>query len=219
MNETEAKDLKQKILDGLERLSVVIRADARRQAAPLGINAAQDAVLRLLRAHPEGLRVQALAGHLNVRQPTVTDSLFALERKGFIQRLADPADGRAIIVKTVPGAMSQVKAALPMHAAAAIAELRADEQTTLLRMLIKLIRSLQLRNAIPPQRMCVTCKYFRPYAHPKRDAPHHCAFVDAPFGDEALRLDCSDHEEAEGAVAARNWKSFVAPSTREEALT
>src|SRR5262249_54050062 len=143
---------------GLERLALVMRADARRSASPLGINAAQDAILHLLRARPEGLRVQALAGHLNVRQPTVTDSLLALERKGFIQRLSDPSDGRATIVKLAQGALANAKAAVSLHTAAAVAELSETEQTSLLKTLIKLIRSLQLRNAIPPQRMCVTCK-------------------------------------------------------------
>jgi len=219
MSQTEPTDLRQKILDGLERLALVMRADARRQAAPLGINAAQDAILRLLAAHPEGLRVQALAEHLGVRQPTITDSLSALERKGFIQRLADPADGRATIVRAASDALPQAKAAVSTHTAAAVAELSDEERTSLLKTLIKLIRSLQLRNAIPPQRMCVTCKYFRPFAHSKGSAPHHCAFVDAAFGDRALRLDCADHEEAGAGVAARNWKEFVARRASQEART
>jgi hypothetical protein len=28
------------------------------------------------------------------------------------------------------------------------------------------------------------------------EAPHHCAFVDAAFGDAALRMDCADHQDA-----------------------
>jgi DNA-binding MarR family transcriptional regulator len=198
-----------KILDGLERLSLVMRGDARRAAAALGINAAQDAILRLLLARPNGLRVQELANHLNVRQPTITDSLSALERKGLIERLADPDDGRAIIVQAAHNALPRAKTAMPMHTAAALAELSEAEQTSLLKTLIKLIRSLQLQNAIPPQRLCVTCKYFHPNVHPDARAPHHCAFVDAAFGDGALRLDCSDQEQAEAAEAARNWRIFV----------
>jgi hypothetical protein len=80
-----------------------------------------------------------------------------------------------------------------------------------LQILIKLIRGLQLRDAVPPQRMCVTCKYFRPNMYPGAAAPHHCAFVNAAFGAAALRLDCSDHEEAGAAEAARNWEIFAAP--------
>jgi DNA-binding MarR family transcriptional regulator len=131
MSETEPAGMRQKILDGLERLALVMRADARRSVAPLGLNAAQGAILRLLRARPEGLRVQALAEHLNIRQPTVTDSLAALERKGFVHRLVDPADGRATIVKAARDAMPKANAAIPTHIAAAVAELGEAEQTNL----------------------------------------------------------------------------------------
>jgi DNA-binding MarR family transcriptional regulator len=218
--QAEAADLRQKIVDGLERLAVVMRADARRSAAQHGINPAQDAILRLLRARPQGLRVQELARHLNVRQPTVTDSLSALERKGLIERRADPADGRAAIVKPVPEGLPlghPARTAELTQIAAALAGLSEAEQMGLLKMLIKLIRGLQLLNAIPPQRMCVTCKYFRPNMYPGAEAPHHCAFVNAAFADAALRLDCRDHEDAGAAEAARNWQIFAAPSAPQEA--
>jgi DNA-binding MarR family transcriptional regulator len=213
--QAEAADLRQKILGGLERLAVLMRADARRSAAQVGINPAQDAILHLLRARPQGLRVQELARHLNVRQPTITDSLSALERKGLIERRADPADGRAAIVKLgregLPLGQPARTAALS-QTAAALAELSEAEQRSLLKMLIKLIRALQLRNAIPPQRMCVTCRYFGPNMYPGADAPHHCGFVNAAFGAAALRLDCADHEEAGAVEAARNWEIFAATS-------
>src|SRR2546429_9752681 len=74
-----ASDLRQKILDGLERLAFVMRADARRSAAPRGINASQEAILRLLLSRNAGLRVQAIADHLGVSQPR-TRSLLWSER-------------------------------------------------------------------------------------------------------------------------------------------
>lgn len=208
MSRTEAANLRQKILDGLERLALVMRADARRNAAALGINAAQDAILRLLLSRHQGMRVQQIANHLKVSQPAITDSLSALERKGLAQRLPDPGDGRATLVNPARSIRTRNSRAQSSHAAAAIAELSEDEQTSLLTTLIKLIRSLQLQNAIPPQRLCVTCKYFRPHVHQDAHAPHHCAFVDAAFGDSALRLDCRDHQEADAPQAARNWKIY-----------
>ncbi|MGH6811684.1 MAG: MarR family winged helix-turn-helix transcriptional regulator [Methylocella sp.] len=197
--------MRERLLDGLGRLASVMRADVRRSAAPRGLSPAQDAILRLLLARPAGMRVSALAGHLGVRQPSVTDSVIALERKGLVCRQADPVDARAVVVKVMPNAWPQKAPDCPSHTAAALADLSETEQTQLLKALIKLIRSLQLRQAIPPQRLCVTCKYFRPNMHPEPEAPHHCAFVDAPFGDRALRLDCAEHEPAISADQARNW--------------
>ncbi|MGH6851926.1 MAG: MarR family winged helix-turn-helix transcriptional regulator [Methylocella sp.] len=208
--------MRERLLDGLERLASVMRADVRRSAAPRGLNPAQDAILRLLLARPAGVRVSALARHLGVRQPSVTDSVIALERKGLVCRQADPADARATIVKVTPEARMQPAAAVPSLAAASLADLSEAEQASLLITLIKLIRSLQLRQAIPPQRLCVTCKYFRPNVHPEPEAPHHCAFVDAPFGDRALRLDCAEHEQAGAPEMARNWNAFMTPRPRHE---
>ncbi len=201
-------------MDGLERIALVMRADARRSAAELGLNAAQAAILRLLERRPSGLRVQELARHLSVRQPTVTDSLFALERKGFVHRQSDSADRRAPIVRPARAEVAPrhiPKTGAASQIAAALDGLSAAEQAGLLQILIKLIRGLQLREAIPPPRMCVTCKYFRPNMYPGAEAPHHCAFVNAAFGAAALRLDCPDHQEAGVAEAARNLEIFAAP--------
>jgi DNA-binding MarR family transcriptional regulator len=207
----ETTALRDRLMDGLDRFASAMRADIRRSVASRGLNPAQDAILRLLLARPAGLRVRDLAGHLGVRQPTVTDSVIALERKGLVRRQSDPADARATIVKVTSDAVAQPAAAVPSLAAAALADLTEVEQVSLLKMLIKLIRSLQLRQAIPPQRLCVTCKYFRPNVHPGAAEPHHCAFVDAPFGNRALRLDCAEHEQARAPEMARNWNAFITP--------
>lgn len=41
-------------------------------------------------------------------------------------------------------------------------------------------------------RMCVTCTDFRPDVNDDPVRPHHCAFVDAAFGDGETRVDCAD---------------------------
>jgi hypothetical protein len=42
--------------------------------------------------------------------------------------------------------------------------------------------------------MCVTCRFFRPDAHPSSPRPHHCALVNAPMSNGELRVDCAEHE-------------------------
>lgn len=210
MSEMEPVSLRERILEGLERLASVIRADSRRSAAPRGLNPAQDAILRLLLTRPAGVRVSALAWHLGVSQPSVTDSVIALERKGLVHRQPDPQDARAVIIKAAASPQLPEAAVTTSQMAAALKELSEAEQVLLLKALIKLIRSLQLRQVISPQRLCITCKYFRPNVHPEPEPPHHCALVDAPFGDRALRLDCPEHIEAAAEEMARNWASFDA---------
>jgi len=57
--------------------------------------------------------------------------------------------------------------------------------------------------------MCVTCRYFRPNAHDDPERPHHCAFVEAAFGDRNLRVDCLDHDPAGAEVTEELWSAFV----------
>jgi hypothetical protein len=86
--------------------------------------------------------------------------------------------------------------------------LSAQEQAVLLKILVKLIRGLQLKGEIPVARMCVSCQHFRPHAHADADEPHHCNFVDAPFGDRALRIDCPDYVPAPASQAQEAWTAF-----------
>lgn len=83
------------------------------------------------------------------------------------------------------------------------------EQGVFLRGLTKMIRRLQLEGRIPIARMCVTCRFFRPYAHSQGSRPHHCDYVDAPFGDRELRLDCSDQQPLRPQESDRVWRAFV----------
>jgi hypothetical protein len=90
----------------------------------------------------------------------------------------------------------------------ALAMLSPDQQADLLQSQIRIIRSLQLAGAIPEQRICVSCRHFRPNAYPGAAQPHHCAFVNAAIGDRDLRLDCGEHEAADPALQSANWMAF-----------
>jgi hypothetical protein len=103
-------------------------------------------------------------------------------------------------------------AAWPDFLLEAVGELSTVEQATFLRALVSMIRTLQEKGRIPVARMCVSCRFFRPYQHDNPARPHHCAFVDAPFGDGELRLDCPDFRTAPDEQAAQTWLAFRAPT-------
>ncbi|MCO5156421.1 MAG: MarR family winged helix-turn-helix transcriptional regulator [Aquamicrobium sp.] len=200
----DAQDISQ-IVSGLGQVAAFVRMAGWREAEPLGLTPTQTACLSLL-AGRGASRVTVLARLLGVTQPTASEVVAALERKGLVERRRDPADGRAArIVLTAAGARIVRQTAQPPAALAhAIGGLEPGERAGLRRALAKTILSLQQQGAIEPQRLCLTCRFFRPYVHSDAEKPHHCAFVDAAFGDASLRLDCSDHEEAgpgEGASA------------------
>ena len=51
--------------------------------------------------------------------------------------------------------------------------------------------------------------YFRPRVHDDDQRPHHCALVDAAFGDRTIREDCPEHQVADEHLAEQNWKKFT----------
>lgn len=201
----------EELATGLGRLALFWRAASWQAAAVLGLNPTQGEILaRLARRGPE--RQAALAAALGVTAASLSDSVASLAAKGLVERRPDPADRRAVRV-ALTGAGRRAQAALPEAPEALLAVLETlpgAERGALLRGLTRIIRGLQEAGAIPVQRICVTCRHFRPHVHEDAAAPHHCAFVDAAFGDAGLRLDCADHETAAGEERARNWARFDA---------
>jgi len=194
---SQATNDSEQIAAGLERIAAYLRMAGWREAEPLGLTPTQTACLSFLRARGPS-RVGGLAQHLAVTQATASDALSALARKRLVERRPDPGDGRASLIHlTAEGRRIAADVARPPAALAQAAEALAPaEQAGMRRALSKMILSLQRSGAIEPQRLCLTCRFFRPYVHSDAQKPHHCAFVDAAFGDASLRLDCADHEEA-----------------------
>lgn len=200
-----------RIREGLSRLATAMRVDDWDRAKAVGLNPTQLAILTLLEGRREsGLGVKEIAAHLGVSQPTATDSINALERKGYLAKRPGETDRRTVrVVATADGiAVLHTADAGDGLAERAIGCLDDREQEDLLLTLIKMIRHLQETDAIPVQRMCVTCRHFAPFAHADAARPHHCHFVDAAFGQRDLRLDCRDHEEADPAFRAATRKAF-----------
>jgi DNA-binding MarR family transcriptional regulator len=204
--------LARRLRDGLERISLVMRADQWAIAGTAGLNPTQTHVLTFIAGRgAAGARVGAIAAQLGVTPPTATDSVAALVRKGLLTKSADAEDARAVTLR-VTGAGRDVVRAIGLAITAtekALDTLSLKEQADLLLLVIKTIRALQIAGALAPQRLCVTCRYFRPNVHDDARAPHHCDYVDAAFGAEALRIDCGEHEAMSADESEALWKSFT----------
>ncbi|GMV31634.1 MAG: hypothetical protein AMXMBFR59_37590 [Rhodanobacteraceae bacterium] len=200
----------ERIREALSRLATALRSDDWLRARAAGINPTQYAILECLHGRADGLGVKDIAFQLGVAQPTATDSIAALERKALVVKHASPTDRRAVHVAITQDGHDALRAGESVGgvAAAATAALSAADKEALLVLLVAMIRQLQEADAIPIQRMCVSCRHFRPYAHSDAARPHHCTLVDASFGQRDLRIDCRDHEPADPAFRAATWDAF-----------
>ena len=199
------------IAHALSRLAAFWRAAGWQSAGARGLTPTQVDILQHVAARGP-LRGGDLARFLGVTAPTLTDAANALVAKGLAQRCPDPDDRRANRLSLTDAGAGMIAALpdMPDPLRPVIAALPEAERGSLLRGLVQLIRGLQQAEAIPTQRMCVTCRHFRPHAHDDAARPHHCAFVDAAFGDAALRIDCADHGETTAGEGARIWARFAA---------
>lgn len=198
-----------RIAQGFARLALVLRSQAWKSAAGEGVTPNQGEVLQHLSEVPNGLKLAELASKLGVSAPTASDAVSALVSKGLLTK-AVGENKRSIRIALSPAGIDAAARAgdWPVFLAEIVATLDETEQTSLLTSLTKIIRQLQDQGHIAPQRMCVTCSHFRPFAHADAAQPHHCAFVDAAFGAADLRLNCPDHEPATADHSATTWQSF-----------
>lgn len=187
--------IERRLADGLTRLAAVARQLDWQTAAEAGLSPTQADILRFVANRPGGARLTAVAAHVGVRKATASDAVSTLEIKSLIRKQADAQDGRAVALKvTAKGA--RVATAWPSSFEPVVEGLSSDEQETLLALVIKMIRQLQHRELIAPQRTCVTCRHFRENVAPGTTSPHFCALVGAPMAERHLRVDCPEHESA-----------------------
>ncbi|WP_313529578.1 helix-turn-helix domain-containing protein [Shinella sp.] len=77
-----------------------MRADEWANANELGLNPTQLSILALLEGRKDGLGVKDIEAHLGVSQPSATDSINALEKKGHVEKRTGPTDARSVFIFT-----------------------------------------------------------------------------------------------------------------------
>lgn len=200
------------IVSGLLQIATFARSRQWQSGQALDLTPTQIGILRVL-ADRGPTQISKVGRFLGVTQATVSDAISALEAKGLVERKPDPQDARARLAhltregRTIASARHEV----PEELVDAFSKGDERDRAGLLRGLTIAIRHLQDTGAIQPQRLCVTCRHFRPNVHADPAKPHHCAFVDAAFGDAQLRLNCGEHEAAGAAEQSAAMRRSNAP--------
>ncbi|MBE3561928.1 MAG: MarR family transcriptional regulator [Ktedonobacteraceae bacterium] len=204
--------LASRVIAGLSKISLALKSQFWQEAGEQGLTPTQGQILAFLRSRIGACRLSELANGLAVTQATASEAIDALVRKGLVRKTRQAEDRRALALTLTPAGEAEADraAAWPDFLLGVVDVLSPQEQAVFLRGLIKMIRTLQERGQIPVAQMCVTCHFFQPYVYADAERPHHCAFVNAPFGDRDLRLACPDHQAAPVEEALRLWERFVA---------
>jgi DNA-binding MarR family transcriptional regulator len=192
-------DVDKKVVASLERLSQVLRVLLRKAAHERGLSPIQARFLVHLLFHgPELRRVGRLAEEFGLTPATVSEAVGSLEKKGLVNRDPWAGDGRVATLRlTLAG--EEAARGIATWANAVEGSLFAaspGEKEVVMRFLMDLIASLQTAGVVTVARMCVSCRFFRPDAHPDEEFPHHCALLDLPLARSDLRADCPEHELA-----------------------
>jgi len=210
--EKSTDPLPHRLASALSKVSVSLKRRLWRDASARRISPLQSQILAFLRQRPtHGATVTDITRMLGVSMPTASDVIAVLTRRGLLRKFRTESDGRVFnVMLTVRGRRrAEQVMGWPDFLLWAAELLPEEEQESLLRTLVKLIRSIQERGEIPVARMCVTCLHFRPNIHADLQRPHHCALVDAPFGDRLLRVDCNEHVPAPPEQQEQLWQAFL----------
>ncbi|WP_177320109.1 MarR family winged helix-turn-helix transcriptional regulator [Actinoplanes philippinensis] len=186
------------LLVGLARLGQAVRMEAWRNAGPHHLSPLQADIILLLHGRGGALRQGEIVTALASTPPTVSDAVKVLRKKELVDAGRDPGDARVMLLGLTPAGHDEA-ARLAIQSEKltdAVSALDPADFAAMLRGMTHLMRELQDRRAIPVSQMCLTCRFFVPQAHADPLRPHHCDFVDAPFGDAELRVTCPDHDPA-----------------------
>ncbi len=205
--------LPDRLVTGLSKIGLAMKSRAWRRKGRQGIGPLQIQVLTFLRSRPnQSATVSTIARELSVKLPTASEVIRTLVHKRLVRRRRREIDNRVVTVHlTSLGAKAgHVENRWPEILASATENLSMQEQVALLTALVKLIRALQLQGEIPVARMCISCEHFRQHIHAESDQPHHCAFYNVAFGDQAFRLDCPEYVEVPAEDPSNNADSHKA---------
>lgn len=210
--EKTSDPLPHRLASALSKVSVSLKRRLWRDAASRRISPLQAQVLAFLRQRPaHGATVTDITRMLAVTMPTASDVIAVLVKRGLLRKIRTEKDGRVFNVMLTARGRRRAEQVMgwPDFLLWAAELLPPEEQESLLRTLVKLIKSIQDRGEIPVARMCVTCAHFRPYVNQDSERPHHCELVKADFGDRLLRIDCQEQVPAEPEQLERQWQAFV----------
>jgi DNA-binding MarR family transcriptional regulator len=139
----------------LGRATAYIDAGLNSRLAEFGLTRAAWDVLASLRRSGPPYRLSPTQLYLALMRSSgaMSHRLAGLELAGLVRRVADPQDGRGLLVELTPEGVALVDRVAPLHLdneRALLAALSEAEQRTLAELLRKLLHALERKQPVPP---------------------------------------------------------------------
>lgn len=190
------ESIKQKIIAGIAKISLALKSKSWQNAGLQGLTPTQGQILALFstRSVPE-MRLSEVAKAIAITSATASAAIAIMVEKNLIEKRKARDDGRAITITLTPEGKRKAKQVSGWNKFLldAIDRLSFSEQKVFFSILLKTIQILQQKNQIPVSKMCITCRFFQPNTYSNSQYPHHCYFINTPFSDDNIRLECPDH--------------------------
>ena len=208
--EANNQPVEQRMAVALEKVAQALRHHAWREGTRDGVTPAQGQILAFLRQH-QGATLGEVAATLGLRAATASEMVRTLEQKKLVSKSRRLDDARALELHLTASGKKLASRTIQWLdlLADVVSDLSREERSVFLRAILGLIRGMQKNGYIQQVRMCLTCQYFKPYAHDDEQRPHHCLLVDEAFGDLDLRVECPDQVSASEEKAKISWKVFA----------
>ena len=179
------------ILAPLERLARLMRAGEHEG----GLNPAQWEALRYLaRANRFSNSPIALTRFLGSTKGTISQTIKALERKGYITKSPRENEGRSICLKLTGKGFGILENDPLSELSKSLDDLGGKTRRRLAKGLAELLDTDLKRREQPSFGICASCRYFREKGR-ERDAlgPHSCMLFDAGLSAAESQLICVEH--------------------------
>lgn len=178
----------------LERLARIVRAREHEG----GLNPAQWEALRYLsRANRHSDSPSALTHYLGATKGTISQTLKALERKGYVTKSAREGAGRSVRLGLTPKGHDVLKRD-PWSVVAARAEaLGGKTKRRMERGLNELLQQALEQSGLQSFGTCPSCRFFRERGRDgDPQGPHLCMLFEEPLSHDDTGRICMDHETA-----------------------
>lgn len=182
-----------KIFTALERLSEAFRVLVLQQAKTINTSPIQYKILLFISLHKrEYCHPSYLADEFNVTKATLSDSIKALEHKGWIYKATNPQDFRSYTLELTDSGKELIKASTSLYnpLISRIEHMDDQRKTVLYESLLSIITDLNSADVISLERNCFKCKFYKG----DRSSNHYCQLLEKKLKQTDLRLDCPEHQ-------------------------